>query len=1248
MGSPHFEEPHAHQLHAPTNRTNQRALQQKVITRIVAKLPFQLRESVTSVIEMAMASAGNMENDLDICYHEIAMLRSDLQQKSGEATSLKKTCGLYMERVRGLEENVEILRDNIDSRQKFSIKNKSAITRLASTNRMLIDALDALQSTTNTEQLVNSKSTRSLVTERRPGLLLPISKNKKGTGTHKEYEDGEQKVSTFQNDKLRESLLRVAREHYRSMKNSELLDTKVLELRASLRSQEQTNRKLKSELDEMRILATADSQAEEVKGQQADMTPSAARKYHFGSLDERFQGYLDKNAFDPIDGIMLLRRIIAHMAAAPADLDIQSMINHVASVETQKIFESDMVSFFLKDPVRSNVLLRYTVKSKKPEEIDIETRCVAADVIRTGKVSRLNVLSPSTSFNIVVDNCAGVVAKRLMSLPIYDADSSNVLGCVHITNKNRNDLFSESDEIFGLLFADQVSLLLTSCVRYDSMERHSQMLQHLLEASTALFSVIPDTDSLSNTRPLEPGQILQTLETLAREILKCPTARAFLVSDFCGLQAGELVMLEPKSRSGYATVTIPRHSGIAGHVVETRAIYQLDQGFDPYTNPLVDLDPINSPLVTVPILDLYGTVVGCLELVVGPRSPKLRELEENKIQRALLFVQAAQWLTHQIAAPLQYLIKSVGTTVERPISTPSHIRTRVKGHAHFFSSELDLSGEDAFTSLAPPPLRTFPEEEPKPPTPGSVGRVSFTDQAELTAERDGALSDLAESRIEVGELHGQLHDAEALIATLQAGAESGGESAQRVAELEDQVAVLSQAKASGDEAVALDSALKQQAVEAAAQMKDELETITAARDELAAANSGLITAMSDLTHVQSSTAAELAAAQVLVSDLQREREERSVADANAESAPKDAPADAPADAPVVPDNPDISGDGKTQELEKQLAVHAAQLAASEAATREAAALVEEWKASYAEMEKSYLEYKTYSETQQAENSTLRAQQEEAHLAAAALSVEVAAEVAAAESQRSLEVTAMEGEREELKARVEALLADVAKKDAIQAILQQQVVRLAGQNIKDIDSAMGASQATAPTAPAPPALAVSDPPLVEPESVEPDSAQDPESAQESVDPAPTPKSPAPPMSRAPSASGINRPPGAPLSRAPSQRAPSDAEGGGWVPNEDEYGRTYFYNEQTGESSWSNPDQPPLQRGEWVRHFDDSGQEYWVNGAGESAWEVSEDGVPVVHVDEEEDVGTTPPAPSPTIYDTTQSQYSASAGGYTIEI
>jgi chromosome segregation ATPase len=292
------------QFHAPSaNTNNQKALLEKTVNKIVSKLPFQLRESVTAVITMAMTSAENVQKDLDICYHEIAVLRSDLNKKTSEAKILKKHCTLYEERARSLEENIEVLRDNIDSRQKFSIKNRSAMTRLSSTNRMLIDALDALQSNTKpgTAALLSKPpGTMDMEARDRPGLLVPISKKPTKETQHQEYEETEQKLSMFQNDKLRESLLRVAREHYRSMKNAEMLDSKVVELRAALRAQEQANRKLKSELDEVKILLNADTAGAAVEVAQPTDTTNV-RNFQFGALDTRFKVRLPRFSVNVTD-----------------------------------------------------------------------------------------------------------------------------------------------------------------------------------------------------------------------------------------------------------------------------------------------------------------------------------------------------------------------------------------------------------------------------------------------------------------------------------------------------------------------------------------------------------------------------------------------------------------------------------------------------------------------------------------------------------------------------------------------------------------------------------------------------------------------------------------------------------------------------------------------------------------------------------------------------------------------------------
>lgn len=291
--------------------SKQTALHNKTISHIVSKLPFEIRESVSSVLTMALSSSDDIQQNLHVCNREISTLREELSKRITESNALKKNCSLYEERVRILQDNVESLKDEIDSRQKFTIKNKSAMSRLSSTNRMLIDALDALQSTTDAGAvaMVKSRSQRNLTgtnkgDERtRPGLLVPISKLKMSKSAEldkNEYEDAEQKGNMFQNDKLRESLLRVAREHYRSMKNSEILETKVAELKSTLQGQEQQNRKLKSELDEVRMLLHVDGSGDDMKigmNEQLTMMNGKTKNNIFGLMDDKFQVTITRNMY---------------------------------------------------------------------------------------------------------------------------------------------------------------------------------------------------------------------------------------------------------------------------------------------------------------------------------------------------------------------------------------------------------------------------------------------------------------------------------------------------------------------------------------------------------------------------------------------------------------------------------------------------------------------------------------------------------------------------------------------------------------------------------------------------------------------------------------------------------------------------------------------------------------------------------------------------------------------------------------
>lgn len=109
------------QLRTTQEKLSQRQMQQKVMTKIVSKLPYQLRESVSAVLTMAFAASENVQKDLDVSHQEVMALRSELIKRSHEVNTMRKSCLNYQEQLQGLQENVESLKDNVEVRYTMKI-----------------------------------------------------------------------------------------------------------------------------------------------------------------------------------------------------------------------------------------------------------------------------------------------------------------------------------------------------------------------------------------------------------------------------------------------------------------------------------------------------------------------------------------------------------------------------------------------------------------------------------------------------------------------------------------------------------------------------------------------------------------------------------------------------------------------------------------------------------------------------------------------------------------------------------------------------------------------------------------------------------------------------------------------------------------------------------------------------------------------------------------------------------------------
>ena len=198
------------------DRNEKQNPQARLLSKLISRLPFEMRESIGSAFDMIIQAAELAKRECNSHKLEVLSLQDDVARKKSEIMTLFKSADVYQQKIHDLEVQLDEMKDNMDSRQKFLVRNRRSVDRMASTNRMfvnysffsfiwlllefqfvllsrLIGSLDSLQQTSgaaDTENNTRDKRSSSPV----------------------------QATTTGMSDKLRESLLRVSREHYASIK----------------------------------------------------------------------------------------------------------------------------------------------------------------------------------------------------------------------------------------------------------------------------------------------------------------------------------------------------------------------------------------------------------------------------------------------------------------------------------------------------------------------------------------------------------------------------------------------------------------------------------------------------------------------------------------------------------------------------------------------------------------------------------------------------------------------------------------------------------------------------------------------------------------------------------------------------------------------------------------------------------------------------------------------------------------------
>jgi hypothetical protein len=780
-----------------------------VLERQCRALPYDVRQSVLSILGSCYATSAAALKEQEAAQRELHHLRKNHKTQALEIALLYKRCDKFHEADRAKSERIDQLVDEEVHNREHQNKAARSIERLAKTNRVLIAAFEALgkPDITSRPKSTASEMVPSRNSHRRRGSMggngsgngalpnlgdgssspsspslastpsqaRPAQFSRQGSGTVHASSLGEEEGDDFfegsgdgtketdasQNGKIRASLLRMARDYYKMVKNIDLLNTEVEVLGSNLKYSEKRNRQLQLELDEMRETVSLSSQDSVVGGGgdihirpetpegdakgKAKRPPSKALE----DVDRRLADLIAQRALDPVDGIKQMRLMLQHLAAAPSSLSQTDVATHLTCRHVCKLFEVDAIVVYVLQP-GGEMLRKYSSRTTGYVVVPVGQgrASVAETVIQHGRQTKINSHKSRSKLEPSVDGCEGVHTRKLLCAPLMDASNSRTVGCMQFINKFQNFKFSETDDLYTMMFCDLAGTSVASALLYERVWDRALTLTDVLQASTGLFSAMPDAMSITSSMPLDVDRVLLALEECARRALKCAKVKAFVSSGAVGLEEGSMVALEDdkddvenkylkrKHKAAALYTVFPDMPGIAGMVMRTARPYlMVNMASDQYHNPQSDMnchsDHGACPVVSVPIVTLQGVTIAVLQMLPSARSPKLEARPSSVLTGSVLFEEAAKWLAFQLSFSLEHVLAHVGKPCHQPPSLPETLE--LMQHINPASLALKMATGGGSHLLPPPPL----ELEYVPPEGGD--RVSLaTPSAEAEGDANAA------------------------------------------------------------------------------------------------------------------------------------------------------------------------------------------------------------------------------------------------------------------------------------------------------------------------------------------------------------------------------------------------------------------------------------------------------------------------------------------------------------------------------
>jgi hypothetical protein len=259
---------------------------------------------------------------------------------------------------------------------------------MANTNKMLIGSLEALRGDglsqnqiERSDEVVSPGASKRASFDERPSFDHRASDANIKTLQTQEVSRSSQgnrvinPVANNAGDKLKESLLRVSREHYKYVKRSEALEKKVYELRTELETANVKIRDLKQELEEYRDGSSAGVDVEKAKVD-FDLdeieNPTKSVKAILATIDEKFVLMLKKNTLDVLDTLLNMRRILSIATSVPSTLVEADVARHFLTKDVCSIFDVAMISIFVLQS--EDAMMKYTLNNDPEAFVVSESR----------------------------------------------------------------------------------------------------------------------------------------------------------------------------------------------------------------------------------------------------------------------------------------------------------------------------------------------------------------------------------------------------------------------------------------------------------------------------------------------------------------------------------------------------------------------------------------------------------------------------------------------------------------------------------------------------------------------------------------------------------------------------------------------------------------------------------------------------------------------------------------------------------